>query len=435
MSESWAALAAARALLRELGVPLRRVVFVDLCSGKALTAVLLALTFPESEVLALDIISGKCLPHTEDVPNLRYVEANLFRSEPMLRAVLERPCDGEAAAGGSCARQRVGVLVGSHLCGRLSAQAVDLFHGIEAVAALVLSPCCWPRTRDYSSDQDLEQMARLMMQKAQSVDTYSTWARYLLAMAADRMPPPRNLQPSADVLAALKAAGGGGELWSACGRFMAGPADTTPWLSKGDAGPSVTTASSLDTPRNLGWDEAEAQDTPAPAVERRNAASVQISTGLYHDRDILSEKDYVLVAAKIPSSQAWASAGRRRSTEGVHKRYVAGVAGGSVGPSESYGALCEVWGMPRPPAPSTHRPLPPLQGSTKPFRGMAKKARHHRASRILIDVRSSLPVPGSARRLHLTLTAACLDVWRAVLQAAWAPRHSSAEPKGRQTDG
>jgi methylase of polypeptide subunit release factors len=44
-----------------------RVVFFDLCSGKGLTAVLLALSYPHAEVVALDIISDKCLPHTQDI--------------------------------------------------------------------------------------------------------------------------------------------------------------------------------------------------------------------------------------------------------------------------------------------------------------------------------------------------------------------------------
>ena len=41
--------------------------FFDLCSGKGLTAVLLALSYPHAEVVALDIISDKCLPHTQDI--------------------------------------------------------------------------------------------------------------------------------------------------------------------------------------------------------------------------------------------------------------------------------------------------------------------------------------------------------------------------------
>lgn len=67
-----------------------------------------------------------------DLTNLRYAEANLFHAESMLRQELERQ-DGT---------YKHGLLIGSHLCGRLSSQAIELFQGIPHVAGVVLSPCC-----------------------------------------------------------------------------------------------------------------------------------------------------------------------------------------------------------------------------------------------------------------------------------------------------
>ena len=51
--------------------------------------------------------------------------------------------------------EKEGVLIGSHLCGRLSVQAVDLFAAIGQVSGLVISPCCWPRLRDYNSGEQV----------------------------------------------------------------------------------------------------------------------------------------------------------------------------------------------------------------------------------------------------------------------------------------
>ena len=39
---------------------------------------------------------------------------------------------------------RTCLLVGMHLCGLLSTRAIDFFHAIADIKALVLSPCCLP---------------------------------------------------------------------------------------------------------------------------------------------------------------------------------------------------------------------------------------------------------------------------------------------------
>merc|ERR1719354_1279747 len=42
---------------------------------------------------------------------------------------------------------KTAVLVGMHLCGNLSERAIELFHRIKAIKALVLCPCCLPKLR------------------------------------------------------------------------------------------------------------------------------------------------------------------------------------------------------------------------------------------------------------------------------------------------
>jgi hypothetical protein len=176
VSESWGLLAAVHDLIAELQVDPRDLVLFDLCSGKGLTAVCMALEFPRTSVIAVDIISRKCLPHTTDLTNLRYIEADLFTCAPLLIREMA-PETGR--------KPRTGILVGSHLCGRLSVQAVELFHSLSHVAAFVLSPCCWPRRKDYNStDDELAELAGLMWLKATTTDTYTTWSQHLWRLLA-----------------------------------------------------------------------------------------------------------------------------------------------------------------------------------------------------------------------------------------------------------
>ena len=57
------------------------------------------------------------------------------------------------------------------------------------MVALVLSPCCWPRRREFTrgDSDELRELARLMCLKASTVDTYASWTHHLwgkLAAAA-----------------------------------------------------------------------------------------------------------------------------------------------------------------------------------------------------------------------------------------------------------
>ena len=62
VSETGAVLAATRLLMLELGLDARDMVLFDLCSGKGLTAVCIALEFPQSKVVAVDIhLTDTCL--------------------------------------------------------------------------------------------------------------------------------------------------------------------------------------------------------------------------------------------------------------------------------------------------------------------------------------------------------------------------------------
>jgi hypothetical protein len=147
VSESWALVVCVREIFKELGVDPSQVVVFDLCSGKGLTAACLALEFPMTQVIALDVISGRHLPHTSDLHNLRYMQADLFTSAEALEK--EMGCGPGSHGTGSVGTaklplRRLGILVGSHLCGRLSTQAVKLFHSLDGTqncGVFRVSPC------------------------------------------------------------------------------------------------------------------------------------------------------------------------------------------------------------------------------------------------------------------------------------------------------
>ena len=106
-TEGWAAIGQVRHVLRELGLPTdgAGVTLLDVCSGKGMTALCLALEFPRARVVMLDSNRDMALSHCRAVPNLRFEHADLF---------------GRDAADTltACARaSRACIAVGMHLCG------------------------------------------------------------------------------------------------------------------------------------------------------------------------------------------------------------------------------------------------------------------------------------------------------------------------------
>jgi hypothetical protein len=98
---------------------------------------------------------------------------------------------------------RYGLLIGSHLCGRLSSQAIALFQAIPQVAGVVLSPCCWPRRRDFNSDEDLMELAVLLWAKAVSSDTYATWVLHLWGLLSGQRAMPLLTPPEGEATTGL----------------------------------------------------------------------------------------------------------------------------------------------------------------------------------------------------------------------------------------
>jgi len=154
LSEAFGALAACRRALAKLG---RQgsdgagVKVVDLCCGKGFGSLVLSLSMPRAQILAVDKNPDMELAHFRGRSNLRFLELDVTLPDAGARvqaalAESEGPALSEGGlAGGEDAdacETEVLLFVGIHLCGALSCHAARLYREAPGPTALVLSPCC-----------------------------------------------------------------------------------------------------------------------------------------------------------------------------------------------------------------------------------------------------------------------------------------------------
>eukprot|EP00051_Salpingoeca_urceolata_P015961 m.209914 g.209914 ORF g.209914 m.209914 type:complete len:488 (+) comp18550_c1_seq1:153-1616(+) len=170
-SETVAMLNSLQTMIQRLNCHPADVLIFDLCCGKSLTASIAALRYPQATVVAVDKLSEKFMPHYVDLPNVRFVEADLHQADGLVGEAIEdvknRSERGECHA----------IIVGMHLCGLLSEKAADLFVTFPNINGLVLSPCCLPG----ANASTVVRRARAMR-----VDAYDLWCTYLLLSASTR---------------------------------------------------------------------------------------------------------------------------------------------------------------------------------------------------------------------------------------------------------
>ena len=132
-------------------------VLLDLCSGKGIAALLLALRFPQATVLAVDLrppnpsekhlqldVGADSTDTYDDECNHRNLcpPRNLIRETAnvydtaRLQDLLQQH-----------AEQRHIMVVGTHLCGDLSRAALDFVVENNGIVAAALVPCCLPRQK------------------------------------------------------------------------------------------------------------------------------------------------------------------------------------------------------------------------------------------------------------------------------------------------
>ena len=160
---------------------------VDLCSGKGFMSAILALEFPSTRVIMVDIDQRIKTGHVGALPNLRFVRADIMGSAfaAQLTAALAAAVDDSISGGrgssgsssssngggggrgehigerGNCQEGAATVMsdrymgdrgrciaVGMHLCGSLAPRAIELFGGCVQLDALVLVPCCLDKRTD-----------------------------------------------------------------------------------------------------------------------------------------------------------------------------------------------------------------------------------------------------------------------------------------------
>jgi hypothetical protein len=168
VSESYGILHAVRSCCTALQCSMDQVFMIDLCSGKSLTTALCGILYPEGQFLAVDKLPAHLVPHYV-ASNTTYWSRDIMRGD--FKQDLQTEVEKHTKAG------RIPVLVGMHLCGALSEQAINLFETIPGLRALVLSPCCLPKK---SSKAHVP--VRAMMQDKEAVGeeaTYEVWSNYL----------------------------------------------------------------------------------------------------------------------------------------------------------------------------------------------------------------------------------------------------------------
>ena len=140
---------------------------VDLCCGKSYVSAVVSCVFPHFELTAVDRLSPSYIPHYREagISNVRYSQQDILSAgfaETLASLVAE-----QLAAG------RPTVVLGMHLCGLLSIRAIELFHELQCVAAIVLSPCCLPAARQA---QDTPPEVYAVKDPAEQ---YARWASFL----------------------------------------------------------------------------------------------------------------------------------------------------------------------------------------------------------------------------------------------------------------
>eukprot|EP00656_Telonema_subtile_P012013 TRINITY_DN16020_c0_g2_i1.p1 TRINITY_DN16020_c0_g2~~TRINITY_DN16020_c0_g2_i1.p1 ORF type:complete len:194 (+),score=54.46 TRINITY_DN16020_c0_g2_i1:624-1205(+) len=139
----------------------------DLCSGKGITAAILALSYPELQVHMVDLDGAMNLSHVAALSNCTFHYGNVFDTAVVDLMVKE-------------AEHSELVMLGTHLCGMLSPRLIDLFNEVEQVSAMLLCPCCLKGTLGYQ----VKQKAR-----AEKRDHHQVLCDTLLEMLDDKHMP------------------------------------------------------------------------------------------------------------------------------------------------------------------------------------------------------------------------------------------------------
>jgi hypothetical protein len=160
-----------------------KIVFFDCCSGKGFTSVMLSLLFPRDRcsIVMLDKDLKMKLDHIHSLPNVKFDHFYIYplRKGGMAKTatLMRKKLENEQKQVGD-SKKVVGIILASHLCVYLSEVMVHVYKEIDAMRALILSPCC-----AYENDHNKEwfELARNL----ELNDYYAAWTMYLYRSIVD----------------------------------------------------------------------------------------------------------------------------------------------------------------------------------------------------------------------------------------------------------
>lgn len=180
ITEAFGALNAAHRALEKLGregqddaasmATQRPAVVVDLCCGKGFASLLMALSMPNSLVIAVDSNPHMELGHFRGQPNLAFRQLDVTSPSAGEKIAAAAAEEAERLGWKEDAGALPVVVVGVHLCGPLSGHAARIFQETAAPAALALAPCCLDKGRP-----EVKRRAKKLC-----VDPHGLWCQELL---------------------------------------------------------------------------------------------------------------------------------------------------------------------------------------------------------------------------------------------------------------
>jgi len=140
---------------------MENVVLFDVCSGKGYAATLLSFIFPTLKIFMIDKDTKMNLSHLKALPNVQMVHFDLFKKDKVRDWVKKQ-----------LGKDKIGLFLGTHLCGELSEVFVDIYNTVDELKGLVLAPCCLSKRKRVFADT----AAKL------KIDNYEYWTMHLYWM-------------------------------------------------------------------------------------------------------------------------------------------------------------------------------------------------------------------------------------------------------------
>ncbi|PRP89307.1 hypothetical protein PROFUN_02181 [Planoprotostelium fungivorum] len=144
---------------RHEGTECPTIVLLDVCSGKGFASVLLTFKFPDLKIKMIDNDRFMNVKHLKSLPNIEMVYMDVHKEQFQDWMV-------------ETLRGKIGIMLGTHLCGQLSIDFVDAYNNHPEVAAMILAPCCLNKKL-----WELNEKAKEL-----NIDNYEYWSMHLFEL-------------------------------------------------------------------------------------------------------------------------------------------------------------------------------------------------------------------------------------------------------------